>query len=249
MAKKKPPRNVVPLWESFGFTEDEFISYAHEFGAGPVTVVASERWMVPSVAAAVNSWNKSIGIAVFKMDTDPEADIRVNLKKLAPTSGGEALPNMEEGLIGPEWWDYLDQQEQININKTYFPKKPLPVDRYAKAQLQGTISHELGHIAGLDHPDSAIVRAAIKESKAFGATDEWAKYWGTYRDPNLLMSGANVPAPAEAAALRETYEPIVENPNRLEREREHREAEPRRRASREGSVPPPNRREFERGQL
>lgn len=230
---------VEPLWEDFGYSWEDWDRHAHEYGAGPVTVTAKEKWMIPAVAEAVRRWNESIGFAVFKLDARDKkgADIVVKIGETEPNTGADAQPY---GGSRQEWIDIAKQLRPPSIaeqadrdDEAGNPLPPIPPAQWAKMMLSGLLTHELGHMAGLGHPQTPATAVG-----------------GPYADSTLAMSNSGgVIAPIESDKAGDILYPVAANPNRQEREREHLEREQRVNKEKKVVDNSSSNRDYTRGQL
>ena len=182
--------NVEPI---SGYSWKTVERYAHAFGAGPVAVFvrppkkkfkltddmypdledrAGYEAMVnqshlKGAAEAVRAWNKATGQAVFMLVNDPAAaDIVVNFGDVPGTFAAYGGAETEPG----------------EVSKGAVTARP---DQWFSEQLA---THELGHAAGLGHPETKT------------ATEE-----NPYGDYTQVMSGGPKPSKAESRRVASLY--------------------------------------------
>jgi hypothetical protein len=141
-------RQTDPLW---GYSWDVWRRFAAGFGEGSVTVKSKKRWSTPATAQAVRMWNEAVGMPVFKMVAeDEEADIVINTDPFNPDDleqahrggpssnlarAGEVPSKGTVSLVKYGYGDVADMQFYLD-------------------NLAAKAAHELGHVVGLDHPET-----------------------------------------------------------------------------------------------
>jgi hypothetical protein len=114
---------------------------------------------IPAIVAAAETWNRTAGKTVLKIDTTKDTGA------LEPRKDGqniiymlntwEANKTTEQARTSVYWVGDVIQEADIRINDKNFNFYTSEVGSHSDVSIEALILHELGHVLGLKHKDTS----------------------------------------------------------------------------------------------
>jgi hypothetical protein len=145
-----------------GFVQNVYGERISWKGSVPVTMKIHSSVpdaYIPAIVAAAETWNRTAGKTVLKIDTTKDTGA------LEPRKDGqniiymlntwEANKTTEQARTSVYWVGDVIQEADIRINDKNFNFYTSEIGSHSDVSIEALILHELGHVLGLKHKDTS----------------------------------------------------------------------------------------------